>query len=456
VDREDFERFVDANDLPYEVVATSSLRRAVELAHEDSFDIVIADYLLEDGTALDLLDQVDSTPVVIATASGDEATAVKAMKAGAFDYLIKDQDLNYLRMIPVTVDKAVFQKLAWRQARMLDHALMSIHDAVFITDENGRIVFVNAAFADMYGYTPGEILGRGARVLCLHEDMGHLPAGERGGDTAVECTHCRKDGENFPVSVTRSDMNDELGKEHAIVWVVRDISRWKRSEEQLLQSLQEKEVLLREVHHRVKNNLQVVSSMLNLQAGFVRDETTSDALRDSQNRVKSMALIHERLYHSDFLTRIEFAKYVHSLVEHIKSSYHRVGGVELELAIADDLQLEVDVAIPCGLMLNELVTNAFKHGYPEGGPGRITVAVALDPPGSAEPVRLAVSDTKGTRRMELVVTDNGRGFPEDFSLQTAESLGLQLVDMLAQQLHGSHAVERVECGARISISIPVA
>ncbi len=455
VDQQVFETFIETNNLPYEVVATSSMSQGVKLASQNSYDIIIADYVLEDGTVLDLLNAVESTPVIIATASGDEETAVKAMKAGAYDYLIKDQELNYLRMIPVTVDRAVFQSRARRQARMLDHALMSIHDAVFITDENGRIIFVNAAFTAMYEYDQQEILGSEARMLCMDQDMCHLAsAPEDDAEQALECIHCRKNGDRFPVAVTRSDLGDELGKEQAIVWVVRDISSWKRTEEQLLHSLREKEVLLREVHHRVKNNLQVVSSMLNLQAGFVRDEQTADALRDSQNRVKSMALIHERLYHSEFLTRVDFAKYVRSLAEHIKSTYHRVGGVDMELGIDENLQLEVDVAIPCGLMLNELVTNAFKHGFPQGGPGSIAIAVTVEPAGESQPVRL-VQSGEAARRMRLVVKDNGTGFPENFSAQASETLGLQLVDMLAQQLHGSYTVERVSAGARISVSIPV-
>lgn len=455
VDQQVFETFIETNNLPYEVVATSSMDQGLKLASQNSYDIIIADYLLEDGTVLDLLDAVETTPVIIATASGDEETAVKAMKAGAYDYLIKDQELNYLRMIPVTVDRAVFQSQARRQARMLDHALMSIHDAVFITDEDGRIIFVNAAFTDMYGYDQQEVLGGEARMLCMDQDMCHLAsAPEDDVEQALECIHCRKNGDRFPVAVTRSDLGDELGKEQAIVWVVRDISNWKRTEEQLLHSLREKEVLLREVHHRVKNNLQVVSSMLNLQAGFVRDEQTADALRDSQNRVKSMALIHERLYHSEFMTRVDFSKYVRSLAEHIKSTYHRVGGVEMELGIDENLQLEVDVAIPCGLMLNELVTNAFKHGFPQGGPGYIAIAVTMEPAGESQPVRL-VQSGEAARQMRLVVKDNGTGFPEHFSAQASETLGLQLVDMLAQQLHGSYTVERVSAGARISVSIPV-
>lgn len=455
VDQDVFERFIAENNLPYDVEITSSLHRAVQLVTENTFSVVIADYLLDDGTVFDLLEVVDSVPVVIVTASGDEEIAVKAMKAGAYDYLIKDEDLNYLHMIPVTVDRAVSQSATRRQARMLDLALMSIHDAVFITNEAGRIVFVNAAFSDMYGYTEAEILGQEARVLCLDQDICHLTSGfEKGADAAVECIHCRKDGANFPVSVTRSDLGDELGKEQAIVWVVRDISTWKRAEERMLHSLEEKEVLLREVHHRVKNNLQVVSSMLNLQAGFVRDEQTADALRDSQNRVKSMALIHEWLYHSDSLTRIAFAKYADSLTEHIKSSYHRAGGVELELDIDDRLQLEVDVAIPCGLIINELVTNAFKHGFPAGGQGRIAISVELSPDGAGQPVRLAESG-KGSRRMRLVVEDNGQGFPKDFSPATADTLGLQLVDMLAQQLHGTHTLDQIPEGARVIVTIPV-
>ncbi|HIK28732.1 MAG: PAS domain S-box protein [Oscillatoriaceae bacterium SKW80] len=203
--------------------------------------------------------------------------------------------------------------------------------------------------------------------------------------------------------------------------VTRDITERKQAEEQIKASLQEKEVLLTEIHHRVKNNLQVISSLLKLQSRYTQDKATLDMLRESQNRVKSMALIHEKLYQSPALAQIEFADYIQTLARNLLYSYSvDVNAVKLEIRV-DNVYLNIDTAIPCGLLINELVSNALKHAFPGGRKGTIWIEF------------YQVADNQ----LLLIVKDNGIGFPEGLDFRNTGSLGLRLVDSLTNQLEGT-------------------
>ncbi len=197
-----------------------------------------------------------------------------------------------------------------------------------------------------------------------------------------------------------------------------------RSEERLRESLQEKEVLLKEIHHRVKNNLQVISSLLNLQSEFVADPSTKSLFRESQSRIRSMGLIHENLYRAGDLARVPAREYLRSLATSIQRSY---GLAHVQLTVdTDDVYLSMDEAIPVGLIVNELVSNAFKHAFPGEREGAIEVRLHAE------------SDTT----WELAVGDNGVGLPDGLSTERQGSLGLQLVHTLVRQLAGEVDVER--------------
>ena len=210
-----------------------------------------------------------------------------------------------------------------------------------------------------------------------------------------------------------------------------------RIEEQIKASLQEKEVLLKEIHHRVKNNLQVISSLLDLQASHIQDERAIEMFRDSQNRVSSMGLIHERLYQAEDLARIDFSDYIQDLVNNLFYSYS-VDATAVQPAIqVNEVVLDVDRGIPCGLIINELVSNSLKYAFPEGRSGEIQIILQ----NSAGKVR-------------LVVDDNGIGIPEGIDLQNTPSLGLKLVNTLVRQLKGTVTLERGE-GTRFTIDFAV-
>jgi two-component sensor histidine kinase len=201
----------------------------------------------------------------------------------------------------------------------------------------------------------------------------------------------------------------------------------------LKEALSEKEMLLKEVYHRVKNNLQVVSSLINLQARYVHNETAADVLKQSADRIKSMALLHENLYQSKDLAKVDFNTYIHSLVNHLMLGYgDNSGKIKVNMEI-DDVYLDVDTSIPCGLIVNELLSNALKHAFPENHPGKIDIAF-----------------TQNQKKYHLVISDNGIGFPPSVDYKKTTSLGLQLVITLTNQLMGQITLDQTE-GSTFSI-----
>jgi PAS domain S-box-containing protein len=230
-------------------------------------------------------------------------------------------------------------------------------------------------------------------------------------------------------------MIDADGRPTLIVGINLDITERKRTEDAVRTSLREKEILLKEVHHRVKNNMQIISSLLFLQSSYVRDPYDVELFRESQLRVKSMATVHERLYRSEDLSSIEFGEYVRTITAELLASYSRPG-VVLTTSV-DDVRFGVDIAIPCGLLITELVTNAIKHAFPEGRDGRISIEG---------------SRTAGT--MHLSVSDDGVGYPEDVDFSGGETLGVMLIRGLTDQLDGTIALDRTG-GSRVMITFPL-
>lgn len=205
-----------------------------------------------------------------------------------------------------------------------------------------------------------------------------------------------------------------------------EIAVRRQAEAKVRDSLKEKEILLKEIHHRVKNNLQVVSSLLRLQAAGIKDEATAELFYESQTRVRSMALIHEELYQAGNLARVDFASYLRRLLPDLARTYRADASEKIDLKIeAEDVSLPVDRAIPCGLIVNELITNALKHAFPAGRPGNIQV-------------RLVAQE----QQTLLGVRDDGVGFPADLDFRQSRSLGLQLVCTLANQLGGTLSLKR--------------
>jgi two-component sensor histidine kinase/CheY-like chemotaxis protein len=210
--------------------------------------------------------------------------------------------------------------------------------------------------------------------------------------------------------------------------LVKEIAERRRVDEKIMESLREKDVLLREIHHRVKNNLQIISSLLSLQARTIEDDALLRLYNDAGRRIYAMALVHEKLYWSNDLARIDFSEYVKTLADELSGAYAaQCGEVSLEID-ADRIDLGVDQAIPCGLILNEILTNTFKFAFPPSFNKGKKIFISLH--------------FKNGERIELMIGNNGIDMPGDIDLKTADSLGLSLLNILVQQLRGDIHLNR--------------
>lgn len=317
-------------------------------------------------------------------------------------------------------------------------------DVVFIVDPQGVFSYFNRKAATVIGKPPDELVGLGEEDIFPPEVARmHLAAltqvAQEDRMITLEDHFTLPNGE-FWQETRLVPMHDPAGGVSAVLGIARDISESKRAEAELKRALEEKELLLREIHHRVKNNMQVISSLLILQTEQVTNPALRQALTVSQNRVKTMAMIHESLYRTGNLAAINLQDYLERLCGDMYLALAS-GGVRIAFDIqARDVLMNIDQAVPCGLIINELVTNAIKYAFEPGGRGRIIIQAGLT----------------GPDRLRIRVADDGRGLPPDFDLERHAGLGLNLVQGLAErQLKGSFRLGGGP-GVQAVVSIPLA
>ena len=349
-------------------------------------------------------------------------------------YVSRDKAGTPVEVIRITRD-ITERKKAEDTARALEASLRAseaqakamldaIPDLMFRMTGDGTFLDYRAhATNDLY-VPPEQIIGNNVRELmppafaegCLGYIRAALASGSR------QCWEFQLPLPNGPQDFEARMVPIGSGD---VLAIVRNISASK-AEGVIRNSLREKEVLLKEIHHRVKNNLQVISSLLKLQAMNVSDAKARDVFAQSRSRVHSIALVHEKLYQSKNLSHVDFDDYVHVLVESLFHAHEAVERGILPVIHVDEMKLAVDAAVPCGLIINELVTNALTHGFPDGKTGSVQVALR----------RI------GPDRIELQVTDDGVGLPADVDPRRAASLGLDLVFTFAEQLDAEVEVRR--------------
>lgn len=318
--------------------------------------------------------------------------------------------------------------------------------AMVMIDRNGIIVLVNAQTERMFDYSRAALIGQSIEIL-VPERFRHkhmlfradffADSTPRPMGVGRDLAGCRADGSEFPVEIGLNPLDTEAGT--MVLASIVDITERRRVQQHLEDALREKTALLNEVHHRVKNNLQVITSLLNLQAEHAADPHLRAILIESCGRVKAMALTHQLLYERKDYARLDLGDYLQRLVQSIRTIYRAADGrVTLQLELpAEGINLDLERAIPCGLLVNELVTNAFKHAFPAEHRGEIVIKLSADSEGE---VRFSVAD-------------DGIGLPSEAELAAHSSLGFQLVPLFVEQLHGEMVIER-NSGTQFHVRFP--
>ena len=308
----------------------------------------------------------------------DEAGRVIGASNIIHDITQQKQALAALERLRQELEQRVAERTAsLAQAQAI---IESSDDAIIGATSEGLITSWNSAATRLLGYTAAEIMGKSLSLLIppdrVEEELQLLTRIERGQRVAnLEAGRVRKDGRLIDMAITISPIKDVTGKVVGVSKIARDITDRKKAAERITASLREKDALLREIHHRVKNNMQVVSSLLQLQANYVRDPKALASFEDCQERIRTMALIHEKLYRTEGLAQIDFKDYLESLIEMLLRAQSRGVKIRSELRV-EPIALGIDTAIPLGLIANELISNSLKHAFSGRSEGLVRISPA--------------------------------------------------------------------------------
>jgi len=328
---------------------------------------------------------------------------------------------------PTNFDK--INKTFLETSKGLNYTFDAIPDLIAVLDTNHKIVKVNRAMAEKLNTTPASCIG----ILCyqaIHqsenppENCPHSMLLKDGLEHTSE-VYEKNLGGYFIVSTSpiKDDDDNLIGSIH----IAHDITKRKEIEKNLEKTIEEKDILMKEIYHRVKNNLMVLSSLLNLQSRYYKDKDIEEVFKEIQHRAKSMALIHERLYKSDDLKHINFTEYLETLAKDLYNAYTSDKSLIKLILKIEEVELDVDISIPLGLILNEILTNSLKYAFPNGRSGEIKIELYKNK----------------EEKIQLSVSDNGIGFPADLDYEHSDSLGMLIINSLTDQIDGKIMLEQI-------------
>jgi len=456
------ETILDSPD--YHLTKAQSGQEALLALLAGNFALLVLDIHMPGMSGLELAQIVKERkktqhiPIIFLTAHySEEEHVLQGYTAGAVDYLTKPVNPAILRSkVAVFVDlcrktaleesnRALQKEIAERQQaeeslREKTEALENAAEGISRLDLQGRYLSVNQAYAALCGYPLPEMIGMQWQRTVHPDDHEKLKAAYEemlARDKAeVEGRGVRKDGSLFYQQIVLVKAQDRQRQFTGYFCFMRDITERKRAEEQTKASLHEKEVLLKEIHHRVKNNMQVICSLLNLQSRYTRDRKALDLFRETQSRIRSMAMIHEKLYQNESLARVDFSEYLSSFSSLLLRTYVANSTAVRLATCLDPVVLDLDTAVPLGLIVNELVSNSLKYAYPEGRSGVVELTLRAGP----------------ENQYTLSVRDQGVGLPDGFDLNKSQTLGLHLVTQLTAQLRASFSVKSSDQGTAFELT----
>ncbi len=370
-------------------------------------------------------------------------------------YMIGTQPVIQLNIRDISARKKAVTALEASEARFRLLVDSTPDYAMFQTDENGTILTWNPGAQRLLGWDESEALGQRSALIFTPEDLRdgqpeqEIEKARKNGHSEDERWHLRKDGTRFFASGVMTSLRNDKGGLLGFAKIMRDITSRREAEDQLRQSLEDKNTLVREIHHRVKNNLQMISSLLSLQSSYTNDPRVLAAFEETEGRVRAVASIHERLYASDDLTIVEFGGYLSELARELVGLHATVPqGVALELDVID-MALHIEQAMPLGLIANELIVNSMKHGL-KSGTGKLHVCLRYLP-GSFRPEE---GETVDDGWAKVCVQDDGPGLPEGLDLSQTRSLGFRLIHLLIRQLRANLEIMQGP-GAGFTVTFPL-
>ena len=440
----------------FELIIAETLIEAFTNFTEIEFNIIIFDLHLPDNNGLEsfslLNEKYPNTPIITLTTIFDEELGMQTVERGADDYLVHSEfnEKILIRTIKNTINrnspyfksKYYNVKLMKEYEQGLSEIIEFLPDATFVIDRFSRVIAWNRAIEDMTGVNADEILGKGNYAysvpfydtrkpilidLVLNYDKEVEKDYEfikREGNALLAEVNVFLMGDTHILGIKAVPLYDNNYNITGAIESIRDITASKKAQEKISKALEEKNILLKEIHHRVKNNLQIISSLLSLQEIYVQEDVKAvNVLKESQNRVLSMATVHEMLYQSNDISRINFSYYIKKLTANIFHSYHINSMPQINV---DQIYLNIETSIPLGLIISELVSNSLKYAFPDDKIGNITVKLYSH-----------------NEDYELIISDDGIGFPNNIDFRNVKStLGLQLINSLVSQLDGSIQLDR--------------
>lgn len=465
-------------NLAYKVFFPKTIQEADQMVTENSVDIIITDTDFANGAFADWL-SLWPRPFILLAYYGEENRVNDLIRDEACSFILRDSEQRHLGTLPIMIRKVLnIRESLDRQnvhlqisERRYMELVSNIPDIVYTLDGDGRFIYINDAVSQL-GYAPSDLIGRHFSTILEEDDVPRVSrqmvlkrlGGQKTGVLgAPKLFDERRTGQrmtrnlvvrlkNKPpepgksatasvysygeISCVGLTLPEYEGSAIGTVGIIRDITQRQKEELKLKENLHIKEVLLKEIHHRIKNNLQVVSSLLNLQSSTLEDPHARSIFYDSQNQIQSMAMVHEQLYQSDDLQSIDVNGFITSLVTYLFRSYDVDSSRVTSYIQCESINFGVDQAIPLSLIINELISNSIKHGLARTE-GSIWIRLEL----------------QEQDMIRLEVRDSGSGLPEGFQIESLQSLGMQLVKALCEQLNGSLSWEN-KSGSLFVVEFP--